>query len=215
MLSILIILISKTPIEIKSSWLYHDYTLLCQSREAIRWNVAKHPPLSSLGRSPPFPRPHRFWRAAQGGKHTHRLRRTPGATTLTFTHVPSAQFGYVIFDFIADSIPGLHRRILSAVTIARRSSHAMVHFHPESSSPANEYWSEALARPPSALGAEGHAVTLVAPLSFPWGAYYVGKYEILLCCGGHQYDAEFRPALYRSQNRSKKTKSFLIKFILL
>lgn len=155
MLSILIILISKTPIEIKSSWLYHDYTLLCQSREAIRWNVAKHPPLSSLGRSPPFPRPHRFWRAAQGGKHTHRLRRTPGATTLTFTHVPSAQFGYVIFDFIADSIPGLHRRILSAVTIARRSSHAMVHFHPESSSPANEYWSEALARPPSALGAEG------------------------------------------------------------
>lgn len=35
------------------------------------------------------------------------------------THVPSGQVGYVIFDFVADPIPGLHRRILSTVTIAR------------------------------------------------------------------------------------------------
>lgn len=83
-------------------------------------------------------------------KHTHTHNgfcRYLGQFTLTIvTHVPSTQFRYVIFDFIADSVSSLHRQILSSVTIAHCTSHAIVHSRPKDSSPARVCWVEALAR---------------------------------------------------------------------
>lgn len=100
--------------------------------------------------------------------HSSFLRRSK-RPILVFTHVPFAQFGYVILDFVADPIPGLHRRVLRAVTIARWPCRAMVHFHPGVSPAAGG--NGALARPPSASEwGEQRAVTscCFSPVSNRW-----------------------------------------------
>lgn len=106
----------------------------------------KHPPLSFTERIPPHP----FTLNARiTGSRVRRHHRTARPFLLAQngrSHVPLSQLGYVIFDFVANPVSGLHRWILAAVTIAHWHSHAMVHLRPGA---FNRRLTEALARPPS------------------------------------------------------------------
>ena len=80
-----------------------------------RWKIPrKYPPL--LSSIPfPFPWPARGRRKA-GPRSSHQ--RVPLADQ-SVVYVPLSQIGYVIFDLVADPVPGLHHRIFAAATIAR------------------------------------------------------------------------------------------------